>query len=144
MSGEKRIATVRPGGGKMSTVARLNSARIWLSARRTVAVEATIFGLTSMPSSLPYAECFERRLVQPDHRAERTRDQVQLILDDQVRRQQPSAGYGCALRRVARPVETGLGVIAVDPPEERAHLARPTAAPANLSTVAMMKHGRRR
>ena len=35
-----------PGGGKMSTFRRLNRARICFSARRTVAVEATILGRT--------------------------------------------------------------------------------------------------
>jgi hypothetical protein len=38
-----------PGGGNTSTDERPNSAWICRSARRTVAVEATIFGRTSTP-----------------------------------------------------------------------------------------------
>ena len=40
-----------PGGGKTSTPDRANSARICSSARRTVAVDATIFGRTVCPST---------------------------------------------------------------------------------------------
>ena len=77
-----------PGGGKTCVSGRPNSAWIWSCARRTVAVEATIFGRTARPSSSPQAERVDGRLVQPDHRAERAGDQVQLVLDDQVGRRQ--------------------------------------------------------
>ncbi|WP_322495465.1 hypothetical protein [Chloroflexus sp.] len=38
-----------PGGGKMSVSGRPNRAWIWSWARRTVAVEAMIFGPTGLP-----------------------------------------------------------------------------------------------
>ena len=44
------------------------------------------------------------RLVQPDHRAHRPGDQVQLVLDDQVGRRQ-RGGQRQARARLARPVE---------------------------------------
>ena len=85
--GEERIAAIRARAAeRCPPTRRLNSARIWFSARRTVAVEAMIFGPTGLPPTSRVAQCVERRLVEPDHRAERTGDQVQLVLDDQVRR----------------------------------------------------------
>ena len=108
----------------MSTVRRLNSARIWFSARRTVAVEATIFGPNLLAVDLAAAQLVEGRLVQPDHRAQRPGDQVQLVLDDQVGRQRAAAGQRLARVRLARAVEAVL-VVALHPAEEAADLAGP-------------------
>ena len=108
----------------MSTCRRLNRARIWFSARRTVAVEATIFGRIFLPSDVPAAQFVQGRLVEAHDRAQRPGDQVQLVLDDQVRRQQPAAGQRLALGRLAWAVEAVL-VVAVHAAEERAHLAGP-------------------
>ena len=72
----------------MSTVRRSNSARICFSARRTVAVEATIFGRIALPPTSRVHSSSSADLVEPDHRAQRAGDQVQLVLDDQVGRLQ--------------------------------------------------------
>ena len=75
----------------MSTCRRLNKARIWFSARRTVAVEATIFGRILWPSTSRTQSSSRADLVQPRDRAQRAGDQVQFVLDHQVRRQEPAA-----------------------------------------------------
>ena len=82
-----------------------------------------------------------RRLVQPDHRAERAGDQVQLVLDDQVRRTQPRRrladrrGPGHAWRCAgARPARYAVKVVVpvpvpraprAHPPEQRPRAAVP-------------------
>ena len=48
--GEERVRRSGPGGGKTCVSGRAKSAWIWSCARRTVAVEATIFGRTARPS----------------------------------------------------------------------------------------------
>ena len=70
-----------PGGGNWRT-SRSNSAVVCASARRIVAVEAMTFGSPALCG----AQQVDRRLVQPGERAERPRDQMQLVLDDQLGR----------------------------------------------------------
>ena len=69
------------------------------------------------------AEPVDGGLVEPDHRAERPGDEVQLVLDDQVGRQEPRLELRSPAR-VARPVEA-VPVVPVHLPEERAR-RRPT------------------
>ena len=130
----------------MSTPLRLNRAWICVSARRTVAVEATILGrivfFCRPARDVPAAECVEGRLVEPDHGAQRAGDQVQLVLDDQVGRQERGGQRLPSRVGVAGAVEAVLR--RSGPPGRRApRLAGPGQA-ANLSTVAIRKHGRRR
>ena len=80
-------AALMPGGGNCRTP-RSNSAAICSSARRMVAVEAMTFGLLPCRA----AQQVDRGLVEPGERAERPGDQVQLVLDDQLRR--ADAGEG--------------------------------------------------
>ena len=74
-----------------------------------VAVDAITFGRDRFPSDLPGGQPVDGRLVQADQRARAARDQVQLVLDDQVRRPQrrdlldPPGGLA-ALGRVLRGV----------------------------------------
>ena len=70
-----------PGGGNWWTFLA-NSAFVWSSARRMVAVDATIFGRRSGTGS----RAVDGRFVQTGQRAERTGDQVEFVLDDQFRR----------------------------------------------------------
>ena len=56
------------------------------AALRTVAVEATILGWTVRPSQFPAAKFVDGGLVKTDHRAQRTADEMEFVLDDQVRR----------------------------------------------------------
>ena len=81
---------------------RPKSAWIWSAARRTVAVEATIFGGAPVGRRPPGAQAVDRRLVETGHRAERARDEVQLVLDDEVRRVQAALASALALARVGR------------------------------------------
>ena len=122
--GKERIAPVGAGRREDVDQRRLNSVRIWFSARRTVAVEATIFGRIFLPVALPTAQLVQGRLVQADHRSQRTGDQVQFVLDDQVGRQQPSAGQRVAPAGLARAIEAVL-VVPLDAAEERPDLAGP-------------------
>ena len=67
---------------------------------------------------------------------------MQLVLDDQVRRQQAVNGQGLPLQRMARPVEAVLSYRCTRPknwPTSPVH-----GIAANLSTVAIMKQGSRR
>ena len=112
-----------PGGGKMSTSRRLNRARIWFSARRTVAVEAMILGRTLLPSIDPAAQLVQGRLVEPDHGPHGAGDQVQLVLDDQIRRLQRGRERAPPVL-LAGAVESVL-VVAVGTTEEGPDLAGP-------------------
>src|SRR3954453_10783885 len=63
----------------------------------------------------PFAQCIDRRFVQSDDGTERTRDEVQLVLDDKVGRwkwaaQRPPDAWA------PRSVESG-GIATVDEPE---------------------------
>ena len=81
----------RSGPGRREDLRKraANSAWIWSCARRTVAVEATIFGLTAAPSSSRACRAPSIAVsYRPGHRSERTRDQVKLVLDDEIRRRQ--------------------------------------------------------
>ena len=69
-------------------------------------------------------EFVQRGLVQTDHRAQRTRDQVQFVLDHQVRRQQPVGRQRVSLCGIAGTVES-IVVAAIDSTEECADFARP-------------------
>ena len=76
-----------PGGGNTS-VCRSNSAPICRGARRAVAVDAMTFGRARLPcasSQVPAGQP-PTRTARPS--TERPGDQVQLVLDDQVRRAQ--------------------------------------------------------
>ena len=61
----------------------------WFSALRTVAVEATTSGRTVVSPCVVRREHVDGVLEDADGGAERAGDQVQLVLDDQVRRPQP-------------------------------------------------------
>ena len=83
-------ATSSTCGGKISTC-RPYRPRTCSWALRTVAVDATISGRTGLPSGgLPGRQGLDGDLEQADRRAQRAGDQVQLVLDDQVRRPQPA------------------------------------------------------
>ena len=84
---KKLSSTSSPGGGKTRTCRR-NSCAPGRAARRIVAVEAITFGRTVDAVELPGREPVDRGLVEADHRPERARDQVQLVLDDEVGRPQ--------------------------------------------------------
>ena len=71
-------------------MSRPNSELDWSLARRIVAVEAMTF---ARPSGLR-GERVDRGLVQAGKRAERARDQMELVLDDQIRRRRPRGGRG--------------------------------------------------
>ena len=81
-------ATSSTGGGKTSS-SRPNRPRTCSRARFVVAVEATIFGPTGVAVRPSRCKLVDRRLEQPDRGAQRAGDQVQLVLDDQVRRPEP-------------------------------------------------------
>ena len=72
---------------------------------------------------LAHAERLDRRLVEAGHRAERTRDQVQLVLNHEVGRRQ-WRGKPRALARLRSPVET-LRVDPVRTTEQRSGLSDP-------------------
>ena len=101
---EKNVfPTSRTCGGKI-VVSRPYRARTCSAAFRAVAVDATTRGRTGRPdASPPRAQRIDGDLEQPDRRPERAGDQVQLVLDDQVRRPEPGHGppVGRSLRVLA-------------------------------------------
>ena len=77
-------------GGKIVT-SRPYRARTWSGALRAVAVEATSSGRTGRPVAVaPGREDVDGDLEQAHGGAQRAGDEVQLVLDDQVRRPQPA------------------------------------------------------
>jgi hypothetical protein len=96
MAAKKLSPSSIPRGGK-SAISRSNSARICSRARRAVAVEQTIFGCAQHTVDLAGREEVDRGLVEADHRAERAGDQVELVLDDELGREQAGCGSGRAL-----------------------------------------------
>ena len=86
--GEERIPPIGTGRREDIHAFRLNSALICVSARRTVAVEATILGLTSLPSFSTTQSSSSADSYRPTIVPEGSGDQMQLILDDQIWRLQ--------------------------------------------------------
>ena len=127
----------------MSTVGRLNSARdlrVGSPHRRRRGDDLRPDFLAIL---LDDAEFVQRRLVQTNHRSQRPGDQMQFILDNQVRRQEPAIGKLGAVHRIARPVEASF-VMALHSCQRKLPPAPVHGSAANLSTVAIMKHGSRR
>ena len=94
-----------PGGGKICVCGGGRTARgSARSARRTVAVEATILGRTRSSPIRARAQAVDARLVEAGDRAERPGDQVQLVLDDEVGRHRACAvASGCPAAGSAAP-----------------------------------------
>ena len=108
----------------MSTTPRLKSALIWVSACRTVAVEATIFGRIVFPSFCIAQSSSIADSYKPDHGSQRTGNQVKLILNDQVRWLQAINRHFVAERRIAWSIESLL-VVPFNAAEERSHIPSP-------------------
>ena len=129
MRAKKLSVRSMPGGGKMLVRGRSNSAAIWSLARRTVAVEATIFGPDALFADAARGELVDRRLVEAGDRAERPGDQMQLVLDDEIGRiERPAVVERAALPRLGGAVEADAFVEPVDVAEEGAGLADPGQA----------------
>ena len=82
----KKVSPASRARRREDRESRANSASIWRSARRIVAVDATIFGLTGSPSTLQLHSSSTAVSYKPTRGSERPGDQVQLVLDDQIRR----------------------------------------------------------
>ena len=80
--------------------------------------------------------------VGPSHGAQRTRYEVQFVLNDEVWRVQSFAGKLIAAHGVARAVEARSSYRCILP--KKAPTGPVQGKAANLSTVAMMKQGSRR
>ena len=84
-----------PGGGKTSTVAAAEQRPDLVLGPAHRGGRGDDLRAAPLAVHLARAQRVEGRLVQPDHRAERAGDQVQLVLDDQVgRRQRRRAAAG--------------------------------------------------
>ena len=115
----KKVSPAVSAGGGNCLTSRRNRPHTCSLARRIVAVEPITFG--SGPSSLS-SQYVHGGLENPDHRAERTGDQVKFVLDDEIGRWQ------CVPMRTR-------------PNSERVSLDQ--ASRANLSTVPMSRDGGR-
>jgi hypothetical protein len=92
-------------------------------------VDATISGFTGHRRGLPRGQGLDGDLEEPDGGAERAGDEVQLVLDDEVRRAQPAdRSDGRCRKPVLRRVRSDLArrVVSVD-------VAVPTAPPADVA-----------
>ena len=88
-----------------------------------MAVDATILGRTCRATDLADAQRFDRRLVEADHRAQGSGDEVQFVLDHEVRRRQ-WLGEARAPGRVRGSIEAGR-VIPVGTSEQSARRPSP-------------------
>ena len=83
-----------PGGGNLWTL-RAKTAQTWVSARRTVAVEATILGKTvPFPFPLLHSPSMATSY-KPTQAAEGPVNQVELVLDYEVRSGQSVGRHWC-------------------------------------------------
>ena len=87
-----------PGGGKMSTSPMVEQGPDLVLGPAHRRRRRDDLGRIVWPSTVWQHKRVDRRLVEADHRPQRTGDQVQLVLDDQVRRQQAATGSGRPLR----------------------------------------------
>ena len=91
-----------------------------------MAVDATIFGRTRVLAGASRRKLINRRLIEPGDRSQRPRDEVQLVLDDEVRRiERPAIAQRPALAWLGRAIEADAVFEAINMPKESAGLAHP-------------------